>query len=159
MSLIIDGSNGLTFPNSTTQASAGSVLQVVNATYGTETGSSSSTFADTGLTVSITPKFSTSKILVIVDMTGCLKQTNNTGLNLQVLRGSTTIATIASASGNTTTTTQNDFGSVSCNYLDSPATTSSTTYKVQFSSQSNNALVRICQNNSLSTITVMEIAQ
>ena len=131
----------------------------VNASYGTETSSTSSTFADTGLTVSITPKFSTSKILVIVDMCGCIKQVNNTSLNLQVLRGSTVIATIANQAGNTTTTTQNDFGSVSCNYLDSPATTSSTTYKVQFNSQGNNSLVRICQNNSLSTITVMEIAQ
>jgi len=35
MSLILDGTGGITFNNSTVQASAGSVLQVVNATYST----------------------------------------------------------------------------------------------------------------------------
>ena len=62
MTTIIDGSAGITFPNSTVQASAGQVLQVVNATYSTSTGTSSSSYVDTGLTASITPKFSTSKI-------------------------------------------------------------------------------------------------
>jgi hypothetical protein len=45
---------------------SGAVLQVVNATYSTYTSSSSSTFADTGLTASITPSATSSKILVIV---------------------------------------------------------------------------------------------
>jgi len=76
MSTIINGtSNAVTFPDSSVQNTsaivsgyvpyanmpAGSVLQVVNATYATQASSSSSTFADTGLTATITPKFGVAK--------------------------------------------------------------------------------------------------
>ena len=60
-------------------------------------------------------------------------------------------------------TNDNGIGSVSTNYLDSPATTSATTYKIQFTSDNNTSIVRV-QNNfnvtngSTSTITLMEIA-
>ena len=47
---------------------SGKVLQVVNATYSTYTSTSSSTFADTGLTATITPTSATSKILVNVSL-------------------------------------------------------------------------------------------
>jgi hypothetical protein len=161
--MIIDGTNGLTFNNATTQASAGQVLQVVNATYATATTRSSSTFADTGLTASITPKFSTSKILVFVNLCGCGKRTNNTSLGLKLVRNSTDILKIDENGGYTDNTNRIEIGSISATYLDSPATTSSTTYKVQFASNGNNALVQIndyynSDGNTTSTITLMEIA-
>ena len=52
------------------QLPAGSVLQVVNTTYSTYSTFSSSTYADTGLTASITPSSSSNKILVLVHITG-----------------------------------------------------------------------------------------
>ena len=162
MSTIIDGSAGITFPNSTVQASAGSVLQVVNAVYSTAITSTTSAFADTGLTASITPKFSTSKILVFVDMSGCGKNNINTFLALQLLRNSTTILNFEGIAGYTGSITYNSFGSVSTSYLDSPATTSSTTYKVQLSNVGNSGVVKINENGgnaSASTITLLEIAQ
>jgi len=163
MSMIIDGTNGLTFNDSSTQASAGKVLQVVNATYATSITRSSSTFADTGLTASITPKFATSKILVFVNMCGCGKRTNNTSLGLKLVRNSTDILKIDENGGYTDNTNRIEIGSISATYLDSPATTSSTTYKVQFASNGNNALVQIndyynSDGNTTSTITLMEIA-
>ena len=91
MSMIIDGTNGLTFNNATTQASAGSVLQVVSAAIATYVSSSSSTFADTGVTATITPKFATSKILILINHAGCSKEAANTSIKLQLLRGSTQI--------------------------------------------------------------------
>ena len=94
----------------------------------------------------------------MIDLTGCIKQTSDTGLNAKILRNSTDLITIANQAARTGTTTQNDIGSISSAYLDSPATTSATTYKVQALSSSNSSLVRICQNNSTSTITLMEIA-
>ena len=167
MSTIINGtSNAITFPDGTIQNSAyipaGSVVQVVNATYSTITSVASNSFADTGLTASITPKFATSKILVIVDMAGCTKNATNTYLQLRLLRNSTTLYQFEDISGYTATTTYNGFGSVSTNYLDSPATTSATIYKVQLANGSNTGLVAI--NNyigatSTSSITLMEIAQ
>jgi hypothetical protein len=142
---------------------SGSVLQVVNATYATSTTRSSSTFADTGLTASITPKFSTSKILVFVNMCGCGKRTNDTSLQLKLLRNSTDILKIDENAGYTGSTLRTEIGSVSTSFLDSPATTSSTTYKVQFASSANNASVQIndyynSDGNTTSTITLMEVS-
>ena len=142
---------------------AGAVLQVVNATYATSTTTSSSTFTDTGLTSSITPSSSASKILVFVDMCGCGKRTNDTSLALKLVRNSTDILKIDEHAAFTNTTGRITIGSVSTSYLDSPATTSSTTYKVQFASNANNALVQIndyynSNGNTTCTMTLMEIA-
>jgi hypothetical protein len=141
---------------------AGSVLQVVNATTSTESSSQSSTYADTTLTATITPKFSTSKILVLVNQGGCGKNANNTKLQLKLLRGSTVIQDISGFGGVTDTTATNFFGNLTSCYLDSPATTSSTTYKTQFASGQNSQTVYVQASssgvNSTSTITLMEIA-
>ena len=51
MSLILDGTNGLTFNNATTQASAGVVLQVVNATTTTQVSTTSTSFVTACLVV------------------------------------------------------------------------------------------------------------
>jgi hypothetical protein len=59
--------------------------------------------------------------------------------------------------GATSSTAQNNFGTVAINYLDSPATTSSTTYKTQLSSFSNNATVYVNTGTIYSSITLMEI--
>ena len=68
MTFVVDGTNGLTFPNSTTQASASKVLQVVQAVK-TDTFSTASSYTSvTGLSASITPSSSTSKILVTVSL-------------------------------------------------------------------------------------------
>jgi hypothetical protein len=139
---------------------AGSVLQVVNATYSTLASSTSSTYADTGLSASITPKFSTSKILVMIGAAGCAKQTGNTGVGLRILRGSTTILNFEGGicySGNSNYLS----ASASTSYLDSPATTSATTYKLQFNSINNVSIAYVNDGNGNqnSTITLMEIAQ
>ena len=155
--MIIDGTNGLTFNNSTVQASAGQVLQVVNATYSTEVSSSSSTYSDTGLTATITPKFSSSKILVLVSQVG-LQKSNNEGIRLRLVRGSTTIVQMETAAAYTNTTTQNRVGGTSTTYLDSPATTSATTYKTQFGTADNTASATLQAGNTTSTITLLEIA-
>ena len=158
MTMIIDGTNGLTFNNATTQASAGNVLQVVNVTYGVETTTTSGTYVDTGLTATITPKFSTSKVLIIVNHADCGKFSVNTGVQIKLLRGSTSIFQFSELGGYTNDTSLNVIGSIGGNYLDSPATTSATTYKTQFASQSGGNGVRIQYNSGVSSITLMEIA-
>jgi hypothetical protein len=148
MSVTISGSDNL-------------VLQVVNATYATTVSSTTSTYADTGLTVSITPKFTTSKILVFVNMNGCGKNNTNTYLGLRLLRNSTNILNFEDIASYNGTTQFNSIGSSSTTYLDSPATTSATTYKVQFANAGNTGTVKVNENaggTTTSTITVMEIA-
>ena len=143
---------------SSVQMPTGSVLQVVQGTYTTQVSSSSSTYSDTGLTATITPKFATSKILVCVMHTGCSKTTNNTFLSIQLLRGASVIAFVESAAAATGTTANNYIGACGVDYLDSPATTSPVTYKTQLRSDANNAVAAIGYNSSLQSITLMEIA-
>jgi hypothetical protein len=158
MSMIISGTDGLTFNNATVQASAGQVLQVVSATYATGATTSGTTLVDTGLSASITPKFATSKILVLVTMNGLLNSNiANTGIRLAILRGSTNINTFAEYTC-FTSTTATLITSAAGNYLDSPSTTSSTTYKVQFSRRDGSGTVGVQANSDSSTITLMEIA-
>jgi hypothetical protein len=136
----------------------GSVLQVINANYSTQVSSSSSTFADTGLTATITPTSSTSKILVIVQQNGTGKDSSNTWVNLKLQRSGSDIATIGAQIWQTNSTLNLYGGSASISYLDSPATTSATTYKTQYCSNQNTSLVYCQLGSSVSTITLMEIA-
>jgi len=134
---------------------AGSVLQVVNATHSTSATNSTTTYADTGLTATITPTSATSKILILVNQSGVNNDTINSGTSVQLLRTSTSLVVFASYfgfGGNGVV-----MGASAC-YLDSPATTSATTYKTQFKrgGGSNNAFVQ--DNSSTSTITLLEIA-
>jgi hypothetical protein len=159
MSMIIDGSAGVTFPNSTVQASAGSVLQVVSVTYNTAFSSTSTTYADTGLSATITPKFATSKIFVIASANGVYKDTNNTWAQLRTTLNGSIDAYMGSFMAYNAATTPNSIGTVAVHYLSSPATTSACTYKIQLASSNGaNAYINV-SNQDGSSITLMEIAQ
>ena len=157
MSMIIDGTNGLTFNNATTQASAGVVLQVVQTTYGTETTNNTDTYADTGLTATITPKFSTSKILIIANNNFSKFSNASSGATVNLVRGSTQIIQFAWGIGYSGTTTTATASAGVC-YLDSPATTSATTYKMQFKNATNAGGVHAQETATTATMTLLEIA-
>jgi hypothetical protein len=152
-------STGVTGTLPYAQLPAGSVIQVVNATYSTVLSTTTSTYVDTGLTATITPKFSTSKILVLISQAGCYKTSANisNSLYLRLVRNSTSINTFAIALSYTGTAIENITMASTC-YLDSPATTSATIYKSQFASYSNSSAVYVQANGDTSTITLMEIA-
>ena len=140
---------------------AGSVLQVVQATTTTQTTSSSTSYADaTGFTATITPKFATSKVLVMVGANGCFKNTGNasSALAFKLLKNGSDLLAWTSYVAVTNLSGQNYVGSNVLNYLDSPATTSATTYKIQLANLVAASFVAINQNNDTSTITLMEIA-
>ena len=142
-----------------TPAGGGKVLQVVNAVTSTQTVNSTSTYADTTLTATITPSSATSKVLVIVTQNGVGKS-GNTSLSLRLFRGATALSTTL-GNADTASTALNVVGSSSITYLDSPATTSATTYKTQFKSDANvaSAFVQIETGGvaSQSSITLLEI--
>jgi hypothetical protein len=135
----------------------GTVLQVVNATHSASTSASTTTYVDTGLTASITPSSASSKILVIVEQAGLVKS-NDTFLNLKLQRNGADLIAFSSGTAYTGTATTNYVGNSGASYLDSPATTSSTTYKTVVNSGNNVASVTCQVNSSVSTITLMEIA-
>lgn len=150
-----------------TQAASGGggkVLQVVNAQTTTTANSSSSTFADTGLTATITPTSATSKILVFAHQASLGKQGTNAEatMALKLLRGSTDLIRFEDIAAYTGIAEQNYVGGASTTYLDSPATTSATTYKTQFANRGNAGTVTVQAtyggaNYGTSTITLMEI--
>jgi hypothetical protein len=133
----------------------GKVLQVVNFTTNTTTGVTTTTYVDTAITASITPSASTSKVLVLV--TADIQKDNNNGAaGVKLLRGATTISSIAEQAGYTGNSDFNNIGTVGITYLDSPATTSATTYKIQIAANFGNS----CANNAgggRSSITLLEI--
>jgi hypothetical protein len=113
-----------------TPAGGGKVLQVVNASTSTQVTNATSTYADTNLTATITPTLSTSKVLVLVSQNGVGKNNGDStnGCNIRLVRTATTLGQITNA-GWTNTAMHNNIGGISFCYLDSPATTSATTYK------------------------------
>jgi hypothetical protein len=148
----------------------GSVIQVVNASYSTRTSySSPGGWSATGLTATITPKFSTSKILILVTQQmyqNVTNSQNNVGMGLQIVRNSAT--TLWSTAGN--------YGAIynyisvdsasgsreqaivpTIVYLDSPATTSSTSYAVNGIMGNSGSLV-FQDDSKISTMTLLEIA-
>jgi len=136
----------------------GSVVQVVVGTISSSTTTTSSSLVDTGLTASITPTSSSNKILVLATITGA-GVANGSGVRMKLFRGSTDLGFISSTgtySGSANAVHLEHGWSVSV--LDTPSTTSSTTYKVQHSIATNGT-VYISGGNSISSITLMEIAQ
>jgi len=150
---------------------AGSVLQVVSASIGSQTTSTSTTYADTGLTASITPSSASNKILVLVSQginavgAAAVGYGNQTNAGVQLLRGATVLIVPGSDSGGkysmgvAATGTLALWAIVGMNYLDSPATTSSTTYKTQFA-KGTSGMGAVYANDGAggSFITLMEIA-
>jgi hypothetical protein len=142
-----------------TTGGGGKVLQVVHGKTLTTASTTSTSYSDTNLTATITPTLNTSKILVIVNQIDVNKTPGDISalVNLQLLRGSSSVLIFSTASGYTGASNRNTV-SVGATYLDSPATTSATTYKTQFSSGISGQTV-YCQylGDSYSTITLMEI--
>jgi len=161
----------------TSGADGGGIIQVASNTKTDTASITGATFGDVGLSVNITPTSSSNKILILVQA--------NIGANVgydmktRLMRDSTPIH-IGDAAGNrpraTVTISQtygashNDYNADQANivFLDSPATTSQVTYKIQMASYST-YIVYINRNGedfntteydarTASSITVMEIS-
>jgi hypothetical protein len=135
---------------------AGSVLQVIQTTYSTQTSNSTAAYADTGLTASITPSSSSNKILVIANQMG-VRKINDTSVNFNLSRGGVNIGDFVTFVAGTSSATEMDVGSCVFTFLDSPVTTSSITFKTQFLSRSGGAAVSVQYLSATSTMTLMEI--
>ena len=160
----IAGTN-LTASSGQLNATGGKILQVVTATTVTDTGALATTsFQDTGLSGSITPSATGSKVLVIINQTlQCHRSGDNDQQgHVNIMRGSSQIYenffAVDEVSG--------DFGPAmkTIIFLDSPSTTSATTYKTQIKANttSNSGSVRANQqlsgsNESFSSIHLVEI--
>ena len=155
---------------------AGCILQVLSTTKTDEfTTSSAGPIDITGLSVNITPKYATSKVLVMFNVHIVGK---DSGTGIRLLRGSTALGlgdtagsrarmTAIGYYSNNTSPSAYSGGNTSMTFLDSPATTSATTYKLQAQCLSTQGIAvnktRYDTDNGnasrgSSTITVMEIS-
>lgn len=132
------------------------ILQVVNAGYAVATSNATTTFAATGLSASITPQATSSKILVLLNVAGAGRTAGNGSNQIELRRGSTQLATQNCAYTNTTTI--NLIGSASIIYLDSPSTTSSTTYDARFRGDAAGVTAIVQDGSSYSSITLLEVS-
>ena len=162
--ITLDSAGKCSFPN----GGAGKILQVVQAVK-TDTASFNSTnFADiSGLSASITPHFTTSKILVDCRLYVSLgNASGSTTVKVNFVRGSTNIGQPTVGSGHKNTLYNWNAGTymqpISMNFLDSPSTTSATTYKLQVCGDNTSATIYFNRYygsdnyHGISTLTLME---
>jgi hypothetical protein len=144
-----------------TAGGGGKVLQVVMGTYSTQTLTSSTSYVDTGLSVSITPTLSTSKVLVLVSNSAYVANSasaSSVNGGFQIVRAATNIVTLSGAMQTNINANNGAMSSMfSYAYLDSPATTSATTYKLQQKVDNSNGFVITSLGSTTSNITVLEI--
>jgi len=132
MALILNGDTGITYPvatatGSAVQASAGRVLQVVSNFSSSQISTTSTSFVTTSFSASITPSSSSSKVLVLVSAM-VYSNTSTAEPQIALYRGGSSVGTFTdmfSSSGSI-------IAGNSFMYIDSPATTSSTTYTLYF---------------------------
>lgn len=153
----------------------GSILQVQSTTKTDTFSTSSTSLVDvTGLSVTISPRSATSQILVMVNL-NFGADPSVTAMHGAIFRGSTQIA-LGDAAGSRARRTWvrcssqasgTGAGTMSMTFLDSPATTSATTYKVQIlSDQSGSVYINRTAGDAdasymargVSSITLMEVA-
>ena len=148
-----------------TVGTSGAILQVKSSIKTDIFSTTSTSFADVSdLSVAITPSSTSNKVLVLVTLGANGNTTSSVLFNL--VRGSTTLAQPDSGANPSTinlfNTGTTDVDNAAINFLDSPSTTSSTTYKIQMRVDGGTGyLNRHTSNtnyNSVSTITVMEVA-
>jgi hypothetical protein len=142
-----------------TPAGGAKIVQVVTATTTTETGNSTNVYADTTLTASITPTSASNTILVIASHNGVGRTATSSAsnVNIKLFRGATEIGKSLYI-GETNTAIRQYIGTTVITKMDSPATTSSTTYKTQFMNDGNAAAAYVQLGSSTSTIVLMEVA-
>ena len=138
----------------TEMAGTGSVLQVVQVTGTAQISTTSTSLVTTSFSASITPKFSNSKIYVVF-MGRLFNNTTNADASLAIYRGATNIQNAKSL--------YNQTGAVAAlqtlSVLDSPATTSSTTYTMYFATSLGTTYINVNgSSDGTYSITLMEIA-
>ena len=140
---------------------AGSVLQVVTSTNSTQTSTTNSSYQASSLTVTITPKFANSKILINVSST-CTNTNSSQQSWYTIYRNGATNLGGGASNGLSVNQPQLTAGyyvwtPLSINYLDSPSTTSATSYTLYLAA-TGGSTAYVNWSNFLSTITAQEIA-
>ena len=140
------------------QVPTGSVVQVVNATYSTQFAQSGATYADTGITASITPSSTSNKILILARIPVRHGVGYNYGSQRWVRNSSVVISEPSQHYETGLAFTSTDLRLVnSYMILDAPASTSSVTYKTQSVCFTATNTYYTCPDSMTASIILMEI--
>ena len=156
--LTLGGSGQTIAIGSGATAGFGKIGQVVQATTSSQVGTTSTTYIDSNITASITPSSTSSKILVLVSANCFIIGGSATSMDTNIVRNSTVVAEFDRSVYKESSATASQ---IFLQYLDSPSTTSSTTYKVQIrrGSGAETILTQYSDVNGsgISFITLMEV--
>jgi len=134
----------------------GHVIQVLSMRTDNGRSTTSTSLVDTDMTLTITPKSTSSKIMVIANMYEVYKASSNTSAMFAINRAGTIIGDHQGSTQDYTNA--NGYQNVHIVYVDEPSTTSATEYKMQFKSSNGNS-VHINGDNTQNHFILMEIAQ
>ena len=137
---------------------AGCILQTIQGSTNTAMTSASTSYADTNLTATITPKFATSKVLVRISQH---YRFDRYGFSIKIMRGSTAVhAPVNNYMVYNSDSNADQRSFLNYEVLDSPSSTSALTYKTQvILATSATVNLQLQGNDFFSFITLMEIAQ
>jgi hypothetical protein len=174
MPLVLNSSSitGLAAVGGLSSPQTGSVLQVIQSTAATQVTVASTTFTDLNLSATITPSSASSKILIMTGVWGDMSRNSSAqGAGIRIVRGSTAIwaqnpngasqpYTYYVGYNGTSATAMELATLMNLQYLDSPATTSATTYKIQGAIYSTNSAgsINFMGASAEANIILMEIA-
>ena len=133
------------------------IAQVLQVTSATEVTTTSTSYVTSGLSLAITPTLNTSKILILTTMPVQSTVVAHNG-NFTIFRGTVAGTNLATAVGFGVAYSDHTLNmSFAANFLDSPATTSATTYTVGMKTSSATNTVKAQVGNSTSTLTLIEV--
>ena len=147
-----------------TSYNPGKIAQVISGGTSTGTSTSSTSFVDSNCTVAITPTASDSKVLLQFSGNGIFVTAQATAMAFQLVRTvggvSTNLSTkFARYVGYMTTLAALNDMQEACSFefLDSPSTTSATTYTIQIQRETGSGSVTLCANGQASSFVAMEV--
>jgi len=156
--LTIDSSGNLTA--SAKLHYAGGILQVINGRVTDDRATTTSTsFVQLGDTVSITPKFSTSKIFMIATMNTEMSGSNTAYFDFGKTTGGSTTQNLSGLTGGITTINNKSWGTTTVSFVNSPATTSAIAYFCSVKVTGGTLYFNDNSTNNYTNFTLMEVAQ
>ncbi len=150
----------------TTNPKTGNIIQVVHSSYNTATTVTATTYADSGLTATITPSSASNKILVMYSQGFRMNRSGDTATSAAIQLYRTVSSTTTAITDNANYMLYAEFGDTTSQYvydvltqhlLDSPNTTSAVTYKTMQKAYTASTSI-ITQYNAKSFMTLMEVA-
>ena len=138
----------------------GKILQVVSTVYTTAIGTSSTSYSDIGISASITPSSASNKILVNYSLNALTSRLSSGYYRgwIKSLRGATQIQEDFFGGYINVGGDNNLYGSANKSFIDSPSSTSSLTYKLQFKAEDTNVTFYISESSKICNLILMEIA-